>query len=143
MSKSQKIALLLETLICFYPALYFLVGGTFLAVGLAGHSNYGSVTFPALLFLFLGYLGLAGVIALLIKILSPSTKTLSPLAIKINIGIGMLVYSFFTFGPVYISITSGRVEPYVFIYLLTDFLPIICSIHLLWLGRGYVYKSSS
>ena len=141
MNKYQKIAILFEVLICFYPAIYLVVGGTIVFFALLGGSSFGSITPVAFFFLFFGYLGLVGVIALLIKVLSPQTKTLSPLAIKINIGIGALIYSFFPLGRLFFY--SGELSLYyTFIYILKELLPVFCSIHLLWLGRDYVFKSS-
>ena len=155
MTYLRKILFFLEIIICFGSAFYSVVIGLILVLAFA--PSYFSRTFPdveigALLVLVMlvgGILGMVAVVSLIIKVLKPSARVISPSKIKVFAlcgilsvlgSIGMSVWSVTTF--------SSDISWKEFIYsigwrYIFSLLPVAGVIHLAYLNRDYLFETSA
>lgn len=131
MNPVLKILLLAEVAICFGPAFLILVVGlVFIPVALQSLASGHMAGAYLLAMLLGGMFGMAAVISLVIKILEPDSRTLSSRKILLFMAFGILAISGFL-----IIASDGRVSWQLGIASL----PLAASIHLIYLGRGYVF----
>lgn len=131
MNSLKKNLILGEVVICFGPAFILLAMGmaiipTALRSLFSGHF-YGLYILGMLVG---GVLGITGLIALTIKILEPESNTLAPSKVKLFISLGILA----VLGFLVMASEGGPAWQLAVVSL-----PIIASIHLLYLGRSYVF----
>ncbi|WP_036127941.1 hypothetical protein [Marinobacter nitratireducens] len=126
-----KILLLAEVVICFGPAfIILLMGLVVIPVALESLVNGHMAGVYLLAMLLGGWLGMAALISLVIKILEPDSRTLSPRKILLFMSFGILAVSGFLVmageggGSWQLGIAS---------------LPLAASVHLIYLGRNYVF----
>ena len=140
MSRTTKLLVLLEALICFSPAALLLVSC------LRALFDVANPYFPLLSPLFFlcslcGCLGLIGVIALIIELIIPQHGFLSPKAIQINLAVGIVPLLPITLSGIAIQLSGTAIQgisPLSIVFLL----PILCTFHLIWLARRYASKPS-
>ncbi|WP_447528444.1 hypothetical protein [Vreelandella sp. TE19] len=131
MKPPLKILLLMEVIICFGPALLILVMG-FVVIPVAFQSLVdGHATGAYILAMLIGgCFGMAALISLVVKILEPDLRTLLPRKILLFMSFGMLALIGFL-----IMAGKGGVSWQLGIASL----PLVASIHLIYVGRGYVF----
>jgi hypothetical protein len=134
MKPALKILLLAEVVICFGPAFLILVMG-FVVIPVAFQSLVNGDTAGVYLLAMLlgGCFGMAALISLMIKILEPDSRTLSPRKILLFMSFGILALLGFL-------IMAG--EGGVSWQLGIASLPLVASIHLIYMGRGYVFTKN-
>ena len=136
MSRTTKLLVLLEALICFSPAVLLLV----VRLGVL-FDDFTHTYFTLLIPLFFlsglcGCLGLIGVIALIVELIIPQHGFLSPKAIQVNLAIGIVALLPIT--------VSGIAIQGISLLSMVFLLPILCTFHLTWLARRrYAAKPSS
>ncbi|WP_044617302.1 hypothetical protein [Gynuella sunshinyii] len=139
MSTIGKIFLLLETIVCFGPVFLLLMLGIIVwplaTIGLVIDGDFENVLgfLPVLLLVVGGALGMASLVAMLLRIISPETKLLSPFKIRIFMVFGVI--SILAYGY---PIVQGKLGLHWAIIIL----PLLATTHIYWLGHSYLHGST-
>lgn len=135
MSTIGKIFLLIETIICFGPAFLLLMLGIIVwplaTIGLILDGDFKNFlgSLPVLFLVIGGALGMVSLGAMLLRMISPETKLLSPNKIRLFMIFGVL--SILTYGY---PIVQGKPGYHWGIVIL----PLLATIHIYWLGHAYL-----
>ncbi len=134
MSPLQRMLLLLEVIVCYGPA--FLLWGMGLIVIPISITSLASGQISGLYLLAMlagGGLGMAALISLVIKIMGSDSQIMSPFKIKLFMASGVIAIIAFLF--------MANVGGFNLLSILL-LLPIIASIHLIYLGRSYIFNKN-
>ena len=146
MTRLFKTILFLEILVCFGPTFLSLVTGVIFVLYLAPSwlsRTHLDIEIGGALMVFAllgGVLGMIAVISLFIKIIKPSASVLSPSKLKIFVLSGIVAIlgvTWWMYGGLSFSNYAALI-PVTF-----QILPVIAAIHLVYLGRSYLFKTAA
>ena len=130
----QKILLLLEVVICFGPSFLILAMGLIVIPVAISSLIEGQFSGLYLLAMLLGGgFGMAALLSLVIKVMEPDSHVLSPAKIRVFMAMGVVAIVGFLF-----MVSEGGASW----QMIALCLPILSSLHLLYLGRQYVFSSN-
>jgi|TARA_B110000902_G_scaffold2469_1_gene2753 hypothetical protein len=137
MNKLKALFLIIEVILGYCIPIYFLILGTLMGwifvAGLFYAEKNSVLVVSALIF---GWYGVAGVSKLLMKIISPEKHNINARRVTIHLALGVV-------GVIAGSHLIGGMERDIPIFTLIILVPpILVTLHLFYLGRGYLWQNN-
>jgi len=130
-----RVLLVVEAIVCFGPLIIAMTLGLWFLPGVLATDHVPSDTGILLAISLSGILGIAGLILVLARIINPAIHAFRSECLWLLILCGFL--AFFAFHEFDLR---TALKPKSFILGL---LPFLCALHVIWLGRGFLFRSDS